>query len=83
MGPLVLIPKGGTMTALWYIEVLKEYFIPFYRRMVCLYGPKVVMQEDNAFWHKAKAMRKFLDTQKVKYLFWLLQSPDLTPIENL
>ena len=83
MGLLVLILKGGTMTALRYIKVLKEYFIPFYRRMVCLYGPKVVMQEDNASWHKAKAVRKFLDTQKVKYLSWPPQSPDLTLIENL
>jgi len=83
IGPLVIIPKGGTMTALRYIEVLKKYFIPFYRRMVCKYGPEVVMQEDNASWHKAGAVRKFLAKQNVKYLSWPPQSPDLTPIENL
>jgi transposase len=70
MGPLVFIPKGGTMTALRYIDVLKKYFIPFYRQMVRKYGPEVVMQEDNASWHKAGVVRKFLDTQKVKYLSW-------------
>ena len=70
IGPLVIIPKGGTMTARRYIEVLKKYFIPFYRRMVCKYGPEVVMQEDNAPWHKAKTVRAFLEKQNVKLLSW-------------
>jgi hypothetical protein len=71
MGPLVIIPKGGTMTAKRYIEILKKHFILFYKRMVRLYGKEVVMQEDNASWHKANAVRKFLKTQNVKYLSWL------------
>jgi transposase len=70
MGPLVIIPKSSTITALHYIEVLKEYFILFYRRMRRKYRPGVVMQEDNASWHKAKVMRKFLETKKVKYFSW-------------
>ena len=48
MGPLVILPKGGTMTAKRYIEVLKEYFILFYRRIRVKYGPSVAIQEDNA-----------------------------------
>jgi transposase len=83
MGPLVIILKGGTIMAKRYIEVLKKHFILFYKRMVRLYGQEVVMQEDNASWYKANAVRKFLKTQKVKYLLWLPQSPDLTLIENL
>jgi transposase len=71
MGPLVIIPKGGTMTAKRYIETLKTYFIPFYRRMKRKYGKEVVMQEDNASWHKAKEVRAFLKTQKVRYISWL------------
>jgi hypothetical protein len=61
MGPLI-IPKGGTMIAVRYIEVLKKHFIPFYRRMVRKYGLDVVMQEDNASWHKAGVVRAFLKT---------------------
>ncbi|PMD12552.1 hypothetical protein NA56DRAFT_541782, partial [Hyaloscypha hepaticicola] len=57
MGPLVIIPKGGTITAKRYIETLKKYFIPFYRRMRRKYGLGVVIQEDNASWHKAKEVR--------------------------
>jgi transposase len=48
MGPLVIIPKGGTMTAKRYLQTLKKYFIPFYKRMRRKYGCRVVMQEDNA-----------------------------------
>jgi transposase len=83
MGPLVIIPKGGTMTAQRYIEVLKKNFILFYWRTVYKYGLEVVMQEDNASWHKAAAVREFLKKQRVKYISWPPQSPDLTPIENL
>ena len=39
----MIIPKRGTMTALRYINVLKRYFILFYRRIVHKYGPEVVM----------------------------------------
>jgi transposase len=83
MGPLVMLPKGGTTTAKRYIETLKKHFIPFYRRIKRKYGKEVVMQEDNASWHKAKEVRDFLKTQKVRYISWPPQSPDLTPIENL
>jgi transposase len=43
----------------------------------------IVMQEDNASWHKAKLVTSYLDRQKVKRLRWPPQSPDLSPIENL
>jgi len=83
MGPLVIIPKGGTMTAKRYLETVKKHFIPFYRRMRRKYGPSVVMQEDNAPWHTAKIVRNYLRRLKIKILHWPPQSPDLSPIENL
>ena len=30
MGPLVIIEKGGRMTAQRYLKILKKHFIPFY-----------------------------------------------------
>jgi hypothetical protein len=39
------------MTAERYKGVLREHFIPFYKRIRRRYGPEVVMQEDNALWH--------------------------------
>jgi len=56
------------MTAKRYLETLKEYFIPFYRRMVKKYSPSVVMQEDNAPWHTAKVVRKYMAQQGVLQL---------------
>jgi len=48
MGPLVIIPKGETMTAKRYIKVLKKHFTPFYKQMRLKYKLEVIMQEDNA-----------------------------------
>jgi hypothetical protein len=48
MGPLVMLEKGGRMTAKRYLETVKKHFLPFYRRMVRKYGSSVVLQEDNA-----------------------------------
>jgi transposase len=83
MGPLVIIEKGGRMNACRYLETLREHFIPFYHRMVEKYGPGVVMQEDNAPWHTAKVVRKYMTKQGIPRLQWPPQSPDLSPIENL
>jgi hypothetical protein len=33
--------------------------------MVAKYRPAVIMQEDNASWHKAGVVRRFLEIQKV------------------
>ena len=70
IGPLVIILKGGTITAKRYLNTLKKYFVPFYRRMRKKYGPQVVMQEDNAPWYKAKIVRAYLEGQGVKLLSW-------------
>ena len=83
MGPLVILEQGETMTAQRYLETIKKYFIPFYRQMRKKYSPEVVIQEDNASWHRAKLVQDYLNQQKVKRLHWLAQSPDLSPIENL
>ena len=43
IGPLVIIEKGGRMTAKRYLETLKKHFIPFYERMRRKYRLGVVM----------------------------------------
>jgi transposase len=80
---LVIIEKGGRMTAKRYLKTLKKHFIPFYRQMVQKYGPGVVMQEDNAPWHTAKIIWKYMAKQGIPQLQWLPQSPNLSPIKNL
>ncbi len=51
--------------------------------MVQKHSPDVVMQEDDAPWHKAKIVRTYLDRQGVNPLHLPAQSLDLSPIENL
>jgi len=41
------------------------------------------MQEDNAPWHTAKIITKYLANKKVKRINWPPQLPDLNPIKNL
>jgi hypothetical protein len=68
MGPLVMLEKGGRMTAKRYLETVKKHFLPFYRRMVRKYRSGVVLQEDNAPWHTAKVVQRFFDKARVKRL---------------
>jgi transposase len=83
MGPLYMLPEGETMTAKRYKYVLQRLFIPFYERMRAKYSDEVVMQEDNASWHRAKIVTKYLENKGIKRMSWPPQSPDLNPIENL
>lgn len=83
MGPLYMLPEGENMTAKRYKWVLQRLFIPFYEEMRRKYGDEVVMQEDNAPWHTAKIITKYLTNKKINRMNWPPQSPDLNPIENL
>jgi transposase len=83
MGPLYILPEGENMTAKRYKWICQTLFVPFYNRMRCKYGDDVVMQEDNAPWHTAKVITKYLERKGIKRMKWPPQSPDLNPIENL
>jgi hypothetical protein len=65
MGLLYMLPEGENMTAKQYKWVLQQLFIPFYERMRRKYGNEVVMQEDNALWHTAKIITKYLGNKKI------------------
>jgi hypothetical protein len=66
MGPLYILLEGENITAKRYKWVLQRLFIPFYKRIRRKYGDEVVMQEDNAPWHTAKIITKYLANKKVK-----------------
>jgi hypothetical protein len=70
MGPLYMLPQGEIMTAKRYKYVLQHLFIPFYKRMRRKYGEEVVMQEDNASWHRAKIIIKYLENKGIKRMSW-------------
>jgi hypothetical protein len=62
--------KGENMTAKRYKYVLQRLFIPFYERMRAKYGDEVVMQEDNALWHTAKIITRYLKNKKIRWMNW-------------
>jgi len=68
MGPLVIIKKGGRMTATCYLEIMKEYYMPFYKRIIKKYSPEVILQENNAFWHITKIVWNYMNSQGIKRL---------------
>ena len=64
----MIIEKGGRMNATRYLEIVKKYFLPFYRRIQEKYSSDIVIQEDNTSWYTAKVVRAYLDKQGVKRL---------------
>jgi hypothetical protein len=72
IGPLVIVPKDGTMTKERYLEVVKTHFILFYRRMKRKYGKGVVVQEDNVPWYTAIIVRDYWKKMKIPLVQWPL-----------
>jgi hypothetical protein len=63
-----MLLEGENITAKQYKYVLQQLFILFYKRIKAKYNNKVVMQEDNASWHIAKIITKYLKNKKVKQM---------------
>ena len=71
LGPLVIIPKGARINQTRYTEeILKPYFVSFYRKMRRKYGKEVVMQKDGAKYHFAPIPAKYKDSFNIKRLKW-------------
>jgi transposase len=79
LGPLVRLE--GRITANIYIEMLKDYLLPFINGLED--KNDYTFQEDNAPIHTAKVAKKWKNDNNIKSLPWPAQSPDLNPIENL
>ena len=77
-GSLVVIPKGQTVTAKSYLDILKEKL----KDVMDIHGADYFMQ-DGAPPHTAKIVKNWLSTNNIQVLEWPPQSPDLNPIENL
>jgi hypothetical protein len=60
-----MLPEGENITAKQYKWILQRLFIPFYKRIRRKYSNKVVIQEDNALWHTAKIIIKYLGNKGV------------------
>lgn len=79
VGRIKIIDKR--MTALDYIEILRDELIPSVKKQIGEETP--ILLHDNDPKHTARITKEFLRTQNIKVLPWPSQSPDLNPIENL
>ena len=70
-GNLYFLPKGQTINATRYIDILDSHLLPFMKIHGCM-----TFQKDSAPCHKAKAVTKWLQAKNVKVLQWPGNSPD-------
>ncbi|XP_064092988.1 uncharacterized protein LOC135205778 [Macrobrachium nipponense] len=76
---LVVLPKGQTVNANVYYEILNLYLPDAFEKT----GTEI-LQQDGAPCHTAKIIKQWLGDCDVKYINdWPGNSPDLSPIENL
>ena len=77
-GQIFFLPKGETMNADKYLDVLKNKAAPAMQRA----GATKFLQ-DGAPCHKAKKVKAWLQKKGWNLIDWPGNSPDLNPIENL
>ena len=79
LGSLVIVV--GKMTGNSYVNLLKDYLLPFLNRTE---NPSsLTFQDDNAAIHTARVVLRWKEENSITSLPWPAQSPDLNPIEHL
>jgi hypothetical protein len=75
----LVIIDGNLNAATYRDDVLAPAVVPFLQR----HGPGIILQQDNARPHAARAVQQYLQQQQVDVLPWPANSPDLSPIEHV
>ena len=76
-GGLFFLPKGKTMNASTYLDLLKEKLSTH----MTIHSTGILMH-DGAPCHRAKVVSQWLDSEDITVLEWPGNSPDCNPIEN-
>ena len=77
----LLVKLDGKVTAMVYVNVLKNYLLPFLDDLDN--QENYFFQEDNAPIHTARVVKGWKEENDINSIPWPAQSPDLNPIENL
>lgn len=80
------VPDGVKMTAVAYINFLKEHLEPWLKKQRVTFRRNIVFMQDNAPSHAAHTTTEYLQQlgfTGVRKMKWPANSPDLNPIENL
>ena len=77
-GPFVRL--HGKINATVYKKILKKHVVPNLRTVI---NQPAVFMPDNAPCHTAKSVKTFLSEKDAAVMEWLVQSPDMNPIENV
>jgi hypothetical protein len=78
--PGSLVPVDGVMNSSKYIKILKSIVLPFLQTFA---DDKETFQHDLVPCHNSKAVKKFVQENKISMLDWPSNSPDVKPIEKL
>ena len=76
-GQIYFLPKNKKMNANFYVKVLEEHMLSFFR----IHGSEVFMHA-SAPCHKTIKVTRFLEQQQINVLEWPGNSPDLNPTKN-
>ena len=79
-GTTPLVRLNTRVNAAVYKAMLDDHVIPFMNSSAV---DDPIFMQDNAPCNKAKTVMSFLRKERVEYLDWPAESPDLNPIENL
>ena len=74
----VRVIDGNLNAQRYQTEVLAPVVVPFIRT-----HPHMILMQDNATSHSARATRQYLSANNVQVMDWPARSPDLNPIEHV
>ena len=80
-GERVILPS--TINSERYIQVLDQALIPFLDQMPLRKRVRLIFQQDNAPFHRARQNMQYLEDQSLTVSDWPALSPDINPIEHV